>query len=317
MREIDIVVTYLDENKGNWRKDSSLRKEYEIIKGIQNKENRQAFGEERIRNWNTLRYWLRGVEKNCDWVRNVIIVVYDKNQVPEWVNQENSRLIIVEHKDYIEKDILPCYNAIEIKFYLCKIDRLSDKYVVSDDDYYFINKTDKSMFFRGNKTVQIDSTLPYREFGDNYLKASDGVFYQMLNNNFRFEKRYMGENKVKYWISHLPEARDKLFEQRMIEENKELFKEPFKRSRFRHKDQYTSDIFPDILRITGNCVLSKEFKEKCKYVTLKSDVDFNQYKDCCIVCFNDTEQLDNFYATQKKLLEFLESKLPEKCSFEK
>lgn len=317
MRDIDIVVTYLDDSVENWRKDFSKRQRKEIGYGVQNIANRQAFGMERIRNWDTLKYFLRGIEKNLDFVRNVIIVVYDEYQIPKWINQECENLRIVYHKDFMPEDILPQFNGIAVKFYVSNIDGLSDKYLISDDDYYFINKVDRSMFFKESKTVQIDSTLPYKPFDEWYLKGSDWVFYSMLNNNFEFERHYYPENKTKYWISHLPEARDRLMEQELIKENYELFKEPFKNSRFRHKNQYTTDLFTDILRIKGDCILSNDFKNKCKYVTLKSDVDFDMYKDYSIVCFNDTEQLDNFNVTKEKLIKFLESKLPNKSKFEK
>lgn len=317
MEKIDLVVTYLDDSKENWQLGFKYYQEKEIALGVQSESNRQAFGNERIRNWDTFRYFLRGVEKNLDFIRNVIVVVYDEEQVPEWLNTDNDRLRVILHRDFIPEDILPQFNGIAAKFYVSNIEGLSDKYLISDDDYYFINKTPKEMFFKDNKTVQIDSTLPFKLFNERYLNASDGVFYAMLNNNFEFEQEYFPGNKTKYWISHLPEARDKLIEQKLIKEHYDLFKEPFKRSRFRHKDQYTTDIFTDILRITGNCVLSKDFQNECKYVTLKSTVNFNDFKDYKIVCFNDTEQLDDFIATKDKLIKFLESKLPEKCSFEK
>lgn len=315
--KIDLVVTYLDSRKENWLDGYKRYKEEEIARGIQEEENRQAFGSERIRDWDTFRYFLRGVEKNLEWINRVIVVVYDEMQIPEWINRENKKLRVVCHRDYMPKSILPTYNGIAAKFYVSNIKGLSEKYIISDDDYYFINKVEKEMFFRENKTVQIDKVLEYKPFNEKYLRASDGVFYSMLNNNLRFEEKYMRDEKVKYGISHLPEARDKLMEKEIIKDNYELFKEPFKKSKFRHKDQYTSDIFPDILRINKECVLSKDFKNYCKYVTLKSDVDFSLYKDCKIVCFNDTEQLDDFYITKDKLIKFLESKLPNKSSFEK
>ena len=317
MRDIDIVVTYLDSNKKNWQEEYRRYQEEEIEKGIQREDNRQAFGEERIREWDTLRYWLRGVEKNLDFVRNVIIVVYDRKQVPEWLNLENKRLRVVEHKEYIEEELLPTFNAMEIGMYVSKIEGLSDRYIMSDDDFYFINKIEKEMFFRGNKTVQEENEVRYEKYGERYLKASDGVFYSILNNNLEIEEKYMGEKKVKYRMSHMPEARDKLIEQEIIKENYEIFKEAFKISKFRHKKHYSAQMYPNIMKIRKECVFSDSLKKDCKYVTLKSDVKFEEYKDFKIVCFNDTEQLDDFEVTKEKLIRFLDSKLPEKCSFER
>ena len=88
----DLVVTYLDSNQKDWQEAYTKYMEEEIKEGKQEKTNRQAFGEERIRDWETLKYYLRGVEKNCEWVRNVFIVMQNKNQIPKWLNTNNKRL---------------------------------------------------------------------------------------------------------------------------------------------------------------------------------------------------------------------------------
>ena len=64
MGEIDLVVTYLDDSEDNWQLGFKYYQEKEIALGVQSESNRHAFGEERIRNWETFRYFLRGVEKN-------------------------------------------------------------------------------------------------------------------------------------------------------------------------------------------------------------------------------------------------------------
>ena len=56
--------------------------------------------------------------------------------------------------------------------------------------------------------------------------------------------------------------------------------------------------------------------ENSAYVTLKSDINFQNYANKDMVCFNDTQDLDDFKITQRKLIEFLESKFPNKSSYE-
>lgn len=310
----DLVVTYVDSNKDDWKKAYNKFKEEEIKSGVQSEDNRQAFGIERTRDWDTFRYYLRGIENNCKWVRNIIVVMQNKNQIPDWLDTSNPRLKVVFHEDYIDKEILPTFNSCEIGMYVCNIKDLSDYYVISDDDFFFINETPKELFFRNNKTVQPNNKMPYEYYNERYTNASDGVFYKTLNNNFKIEKRY---GKEKYFISHMPSPRDKKMEQRIIEENKDLFIDAFKKSKFRSEYSYSAEMFPNIMKITRTCEFEKENANYCKYVTLKSDVDFDKYKDYNIVCFNDTEQLDDYEVTKDKLIRFLESRLPSKSSFER
>ena len=313
----DLVVTYLDSNQKDWQEAYTKYMEEEIKEGKQERTNRQAFGEERTRDWETLKYFLRGVETNCEWVRNVIIIMQKRNQIPKWLNTNNERLRVVTHEEYIPQEILPTFNAAQIEFYISNIKGLSDFYVMCADDYYFLNKTPIEMFFKEGKTVQLNNKMDYAPYGKNLTNAIDGVFYQILNNNLKVETKYMGEEKVKYYLLHLPEARDKKLEQEIIRENENTFLEAFKTSKFRKGTQYCSQLFPNIIKIRNQCIFDNTMARQCKYATLKSTLNFDDYKDYKIVCFNDTEQLDNFELTKKKLIKFLEKKLPKKSSFEK
>lgn len=75
METVDIVVTYLNDQDPIWRAAYDKYKDKEIKKGIIPAGNKQAFGIDRMRDWNTLKYWFRGVEKNCPWVRKIFFVV--------------------------------------------------------------------------------------------------------------------------------------------------------------------------------------------------------------------------------------------------
>ena len=55
------------------------------------------------------------------------------------------------------------------------------------------------------------------------------------------------------------------------------------------------------------------------YVSVRKDTNFDNFKDKQMVCFNDTQllSLEDFADTKQRMLDFLESKLPNKSSFEK
>lgn len=313
----DLVVSYVDSTKEKWQKEYTKYMNEEIKEGKQKATNRQAFGIERTRDWETLKYYLRCVEKNCKWVRNVIVIMQDEDQLPDWLDTNNDKLRVIYHRDYIPKELLPTFNSVEIGMYISRIKDLSDLYVISDDDFYFINEVSEDLFFRNGKTLQTDKRHPYCLYDERYTTASDGVFYQILNNNLMFEKKYMNGEKIKYAMTHMPTSRDKKVEQQILNENEELFMERFKNSRFRHGSQISAETFPNILKLKKLCEFDNNLTSNCMYVTLKSDVDFDSYKDYKIVCFNDTEQLDDFETTKKKLHNFFEKLFPNKSSFEK
>ena len=52
----DIVVTYLNERDKQWQEDFKYWKDKEIKEGIAEENNRQAFGKERTREWDTFKY---------------------------------------------------------------------------------------------------------------------------------------------------------------------------------------------------------------------------------------------------------------------
>lgn len=308
---IDIVITYVYEHDKKWQQDFRYWKNKEILNKSQNKANRQAFGIERAREWNTLKYWFRGIENNCKWVNKIFLIVQNKNHIPKWLNTSNPKLKIVYHEDYIPGDLLPTFNAMTIGMYVSNIKELSNNYIMSDDDMYFLNEIAEDRFFKDNKPVHKDNKINYCYYETN---GSDGVFFKMLNNNLAFETQFM-KSLVKYGIYHLPEARNKQFEQKILKEYEQEIKEHFNKSKFRHESNLCYDIYSDLLKICNEAYLGDPYINCC-YVALKSNLNFKEYENKDIVCFNDTEQLDDYDLTKKKFIDFLKKKLPNKSSYE-
>lgn len=312
---IDIVVTYLNERDEKWQQDYNYWKNKEISLGKARASNRQAFGKERFREWDIFKYWFRGVEKCCSWVNKVFLIVQNENHIPTWLNRDNPKLRIVYHDEFIPKELLPTFNAITIIQYISNISDLADNYIYCDDDYYFINPIPKERFFRNDIPVHQDNRVPYGLYKGDYLKGTDKVFFHILNNGFLFERKYMKE-KVKYGFYHLPEARKKSFEQEIIKENYQELLQSNISSKFRHKTNISTGIFSDLLKIQHKALIETPYKYS-SYCALKSNVDFNLYQNKEMVCFNDTEQLDDYDKTKEKLIEFLNKKFPKKSSYEK
>lgn len=311
---IDIVVTYLNERDSKWQEDYEFWKNKEISEGKQKASNRQAFGKERTREWDAFKYWFRGVEKNCSWVNKVFLIVQNERHVPEWLDKTNPKLRAVYHEEFIPQDLLPTFNPMTIGTYVSNIPDLNENYIMCDDDWYFLNEIKEDRFFIDGKPVHEDNKMKYRLYSGEQLTGSDNVFFHILNNNLKFEARF--NKRIKYGIYHLPEARLKSFEQKILNDYYDEIKKHNSLSKFRNKYNLCPYMYDDLLKLFNKAILGEPYKN-CSYTALKTTLDFDGYLDKDIVCFNDTEQLDDYDKTKKLLLEFLEKKLPNKCSFEK
>lgn len=311
----DIIVTYVNERDDKWKSDFTYWMQKEVREGKAKLSNRQAFGEERTREWDAFKYWFRGVEKNCPWVNKVVLVVQNERHIPEWLDQKNPKLKIVFHEDYIPSDLLPTFNAMTIGMYFGYIKDLSEQFIMCDDDYYFINPIKEERFFKDGIPIHENNRIPYGLYKGDCLTCPAKVFYYTLNNNIKLESKYL-KDRVRYGFYHLPSARLKSFEKQILDENKDDIKYHHSFSRFRHKTNYCNYIFDDLLKICGKAKFENIY-ENCSYCSLTSKVDFSQYKDKDMVCFNDTEILDDYEKTKKAFLDFLEEKFPDKSSFEK
>lgn len=309
---VDIVVTYLNERDSKWQEDFNYWKDKEIKEGKANPNNRQAFGEERTREWDAFKYWFRGVEQNCPWVNKVFLIVQNERHIPEWINRDHPKLIIVYHEEYIPKELLPTFNAMTIGMYVAYIKDLSENFIICDDDFYFLNPIKEDRFFKYNKPVHLNNIVPYVPYTTN---STDGVFWQILNNDMEFEKKF-NRSKIKYGVYHLPEARKKSFEIKILNDYSKEILDSYIVSKFRHPNNLCNYMFSDLLKLFNEAVLDNPYKNS-SYCTLKSTVNYNDYFNKEMVCFNDTQDLDNYEKTKERFIEFLEKKLPNKSSYEK
>lgn len=310
--KIDIVITYLNDQDPSWKEDFKYWKEQEIAKGIINPTSAQAFGEERVRNWDFTQYWFRGVEQNCPWVNKIFFVVQNEKHIPEWLDITNPKLRIVYHEEFIPKELLPTFSGITVSLFINQIQDLSDNYIMCDDDYFFLNPLPETKFFINNIAQHEDNQIPYGYFWDG------DEFLHILNNSFDIEKQY--SDSIKYHFYHLPTARKKEFEQKILKENYDKIINAQKPSKFRYKTNVDANIYPNILKLTGNCNIQPKntMYNNSAYIALQPNIDFYQYKDKEMACFNDVDlATGHFEEIKKSLIDFLQYKFPNKSSFEK
>ena len=135
--KIDFVVTWLDSSDPKWQEQLEYYKPN--TKGDK--------GKGRFRDMNIFQYWFRAVEKYAPWVHKVYLITNGK--FPDWINKENSKLVLVKHEDYMPKECLPTFNSCAIELHMHRIKGLSEHFVYFNDDmmlngpitpeYYFKN----------------------------------------------------------------------------------------------------------------------------------------------------------------------------------
>ena len=315
MTKIDIIVPYVDENDKEWQKDFKAYKEKEIKAGIQKPSNTQAFAEERIRDWDNFRYWFRAVEKNCPWVNKVFLVVQRESQIPTWINRDNPKLRIVYHKEFIPEELLPTFSTLVIETFYYRIPDLSENFIVCNDDFYFLNPIPEDLFFKDGKIYQGTSGMRPKNWNN-----GNSDWSTIVNNNNVFLEKYIIKEPKKefYHYSHLPDGRVKSFEVDFMNKYYDVIYDAMKVSRFRHpKNFIPSVLYIDTMKYTGYGILSDRVYKNSAYVAIDSRTNISEYKDCEMICFNDTACVDDFEKCRDNLLSLFKAKFPEKSSFEK
>lgn len=140
---IDIVIPYVNYKDNEWYKS--------YVKYKKECNHSYSTNVNRFRDFGTLRYVFRGIEKNMPFINNVFLILASESQCPEWVDKEKVK--IVYHKDFIPEEFLPTFNANTIEMFLWNIKELGEYFIYSNDDFFPLKKSVESDYFRDNKPI--------------------------------------------------------------------------------------------------------------------------------------------------------------------
>ncbi len=142
--KIDLVYLWVDNEDKNW----SCKKEQFTLEKTYSDE---AINPCRFVNSDELKYSLRSVEMNAPWI-NMIYIITDE-QIPSWINVDNPKIKIIDHKDIIPADKLPLFNSCALESRIPYIKDLSEYFLYANDDTYFWKAVDESFFFKNNYPI--------------------------------------------------------------------------------------------------------------------------------------------------------------------
>lgn len=262
----------------------------------------------RFRDWDTLRFSLRGVCKHMPWVNSVFFVISDsKGQIPKWLCTDNPRLKIIWHSEFIPENALPTFNSNVIDLFLPRITELGERFIYGCDDYIPIKNLEEKDFFTEHG---INVKLEMRRFPDSLYTRS------ILNSNELIDKWLVyrdGNDYIMPYCDHAMVPHLKSYDIDLLKSHESVL--PKFCSRFRSSNDVTWQIF--LLNLYKKGLLSTNgiTTKYCGLYNLK-DIESLTFNGCDIIVLND-EYRENFHEGKRKLLQCLEDILPEKCEFEK
>ncbi len=323
--KIDFVLTWVDMNDPKWQKEYlKYNKDIDPIK---------------YRDWDNLKYWFRGVEKYASWVNKIHFITY--GHLPSWLNANNPKLNIVNHKDYIPKEYLPTFNSHTIELNFHNIKDLAEHFVYFNDDTFIVNYLKPEDFFKNNLPCDYAILNPIISINNDHFSNIVTNNMALINRNFN-KKECLKQNRFKYlnlkyghnlirslllmpwdrfpgfYSAHLPNAYLKsTFKTIWEKETQELHNTCLCKIRNNYTNvnqwivkywQYASGTF-----YPRNLKLGKYFEITDSNEELKK---FIKNKRMPLVCLNDSPKISDFNKTKEELIATFESILSEKSSFE-
>jgi len=142
--KIDLVYLWVDGSDEKW-----LAKKNAVLQSLGRTPAKHSISAKRWTDHDELKYSLRSVEKFASWINHIFIV--SDEQTPDWLNTENKKITIIDHKQIIPNDKLPLFNSNAIEMFLWKIPELSEYFLYANDDMFFGKQTLPDFFFDKNR----------------------------------------------------------------------------------------------------------------------------------------------------------------------
>lgn len=329
--EIDFIVTWVDMNDPEWQK--------EFAKYSGKKENtRNGVSEARFRDAGFLEYWFRGVEKFAPWVRKIHFVT--SGQKPDWLDENNPKINLVKHSDYIPAEFLPTYNSVVIERYLHRIPGLSDRFVYFNDDFYIINSIGPDRFFKDG--------LP-RDIATFLYNPSWSQWYRRIKNNLKIINRHFDKKEVMKrdhdkWFhpsygskaiwNHLLRHYGRFITLRTPHNAQPYLKSTFEEvwavagkeltetsvNRFRALSDYTPELFRTWQICRGNFEPYNTYLDTKMFPLMikpKAAIRAIYNQSYSLICLNDNVHIRHYDRVMAEIRDAFEHILPDKSSFEK
>lgn len=310
--DVDLVYLWVDGNDPVWQaKHNAFIGKTEESSPI-NCKGRYANNDE-------LKYSLRSVETYAPWIRTIFIVT--DNQVPEWLDISNTKVKIIDHKDIMPAESLPCFNSALIEHFLYKIPGLAEHFLLANDDMYLNKAVTVDDFFtkEGFPIIRL-GRRPFRKF--RWFWRVNVRKKPLKNYSFTIARAsQLVDDKYGVYYTGMPHHNiDSYLKSDMQRVVEDYFRDEFaanNKNRMRSND--------DIQRILFSYTALALKRGKLRYVTRKESMHVEIQKERhyrrlekfrpMFFCMNDSEYAKD--EDRKTAKEYLERRFPDKSEFEK
>lgn len=235
---IDAVITYVNDKDPNWIK---MREQYNNKEKNETINSRQKW---RFQSSNEIMYCLLCIQKNCNFFRNIYIVISIPSQKCDisYLNEDmKSKIKFITHSEfYYDKTHLPTFNSISIEHNIHNIPNLSEYFVYFNDDCFVNKPLTKSDFIKYNFFSE-PKIIIYKE--DKLISPKGlptineaGYFSAIKNSNRMLDTLFKyKQNEKRHLIKHVPQIQRVSVHKKL----KQLYKKEFiisSSSKFRNTD---------------------------------------------------------------------------------
>ena len=309
--DIDLVYLWVDGDDPKWlaKKNQFLGKIVDMHSEATTKARYVDNGE--------FRYSLRSVEKNAPWIRRIFIVTDD--QTPEWLDLQNEKVRIIDHRQILPAESLPCYNTGVIEHFLWKIPDLAEHFLFANDDTFFNRALSPDFFFtsEGFPVIRLQRVF----FGKlkNRVKQALHIYTSIYRKKIHHSASLI-ENKFGRYFSFTPHHNvDAYLKSDYMNVSAVVFKEEISRTLTNHMrsendiqriiyNYYALSVKRGRLRLVGR-------NESCRIRMHNPDFGlFIRKYQPALFCLNDSHRATD--SDRERVEPFLKQLFPGKSSFE-
>ena len=339
MDKIDFVLPWVDGSDKEW---IALKNKYWIE--ANSSDDSKANSDCRYHDYGLLKYWFRAVERFTPWVNRVFFVTC--GQKPDWLDESNPKLRLVDHKDYIPAEYLPTFQSNTIELNLHRIADLSEHFVLFNDDMFLLRPVAPEFFFRkGLPVLSCDLGIPYwfhYSYHCRLIINNTGVLLRSMNVEHLFWKniwkfidvRNLGfsravKNLLSFSINrvmipgefgHQPESHLKSTFEEIWRKRPQIL-DKISRNRFRYDDDVNQWLACGWNMMSGRFYPANEKRRAC-YIEINKDTlaricDVMKQQSFPQICFREEESISEIEDCYQAVSKVFDELLPEKSSFEK
>ena len=269
----------------------------------------------RIRDWGTLQYLLRSIDKFAPFIDKVHLVVKSHSQVPRYIDTQKVHIVL--ESEIIPQKYYPVFNSRSIEYFLHNISGLSEQFVYFNDDMLFFDKIkEEDLFVQGKPCYK----LIEHEINDN-ANMPDLYYDSSFKNEDNARKAFeISNKKFDRWfeLNHgccplLKSQCKKVYDILESEMDGHI-------NTFRHNNDWYHSLYINYMYING---MTHEYDCPNRYYIFNKNVDeiyvdITHPRKIKQICINDVNVPDEkYFLYRKRINDALNMVFPEICKFEK